>query len=106
MDMKMRKLQSITTPGSFAQPKAFCVIFTLDFTVSDVLRRTNRRIFTRMTKFFVLFCKKGLTAQRFCGIIIKLEIGITIQYLGVAQLVARYLGVVEAAGSSPVTQTK
>ena len=25
--------------------------------------------------------------------------------LGVAQLVARYLGVVEAAGSSPVTQT-
>ena len=27
-------------------------------------------------------------------------------HLGVAQLVARYLGVVEAAGSSPVTQTK
>ena len=27
-------------------------------------------------------------------------------YLGVAQLVARYLGVVEAAGSNPVTQTK
>lgn len=26
--------------------------------------------------------------------------------LGVAQLVARYLGVVEAAGSNPVTQTK
>ncbi len=26
-------------------------------------------------------------------------------YLGVAQLVARYLGVVEAVGSSPVTQT-
>ncbi len=26
--------------------------------------------------------------------------------LGVAQLVARYLGVVEAVGSSPVTQTK
>lgn len=26
-------------------------------------------------------------------------------YLGVAQMVARYLGVVEAAGSSPVTQT-
>ena len=25
-------------------------------------------------------------------------------YLGVAQMVARYLGVVEAAGSSPVTQ--
>ena len=27
-------------------------------------------------------------------------------YLGVAQLVARYLGVVEAAGSNPVTQTR
>ena len=27
------------------------------------------------------------------------------QHLGVAQLVARYLGVVEAVGSSPVTQT-
>ena len=27
-------------------------------------------------------------------------------HLGVAQLVARYLGVVEAAGSSPVTQTR
>ena len=27
-------------------------------------------------------------------------------YRGVAQLVARYLGVVEAAGSNPVTQTK
>ena len=26
--------------------------------------------------------------------------------LGVAQLVARYLGVVEAAGSNPVTQTR
>ena len=28
------------------------------------------------------------------------------KYLGVAQLVARYLGVVEAASSSLVTQTK
>ena len=27
-------------------------------------------------------------------------------YMGVAQLVACYLGVVEAAGSSPVTQTR
>ncbi len=26
--------------------------------------------------------------------------------LGVAQMVARYLGVVEAAGSNPVTQTR
>ena len=105
----MRKLRNITKPGSSLY---ICVgegvlrDFTLDFTVSNVQRRTKCRIFTRMTKFFVLFCKKGLTAQRFCGILIKLEIGITIQYLGVAQLVARYLGVVEAAGSSPVTQTK
>mgnify|MGYP006966453895 CR=1 FL=1 len=104
----MRKLRNITKPGSSLY---ICVgegvlrDFTLDFTVSNVQRRTKCRIFTRMTKFFVLFCKKGLTAQRFCGILIKLEIGITIQYLGVAQLVARYLGVVEAAGSSPVTQT-
>ena len=30
----------------------------------------------------------------------------TAWYLGVAQMVARYLGVVEAAGSNPVTQTK
>ena len=29
----------------------------------------------------------------------------SIKDLGVAQLVARYLGVVEAVGSSPVTQT-
>ena len=106
--MRMRKLRNITKPGSSLY---ICVgegvlrDFTLDFTVSNVQRRTKCRIFTRMTKFFVLFCKKGLTAQRFCGILIKLEIGITIQYLGVAQLVARYLGVVEAAGSSPVTQT-
>ena len=105
--MRMRKLRSITKPGSSLH---ICVVegvlrdFTPDFTVSNVQRRTKCRIFTRMTKFFVLFCKKGLTAQRFCGIIIKLEIGTTIQYLGVAQLVARYLGVVEAAGSSPVTQ--
>ena len=27
-------------------------------------------------------------------------------FLGVAQVVARYLGVVEAVGSSPATQTK
>lgn len=30
----------------------------------------------------------------------------SIKDLGVAQLVARYLGVVEAVGSSPVTQTR
>ena len=35
-----------------------------------------------------------------CGILSN------VPYLGVAQLVARYLGVVEAVGSSPVTQTR
>ena len=28
------------------------------------------------------------------------------QFLGIAQMVARYLGVVEAVGSNPATQTK
>ncbi len=35
-----------------------------------------------------------------------IEYTLPLRYLGVAQLGARYLGVVEAAGSSPVTQTK
>ncbi len=46
-----------------------------------------------------------LTNGKICGIIIAFETR-TVKYLGVAQLVARYLGVVEAAGSSPVTQTR
>ena len=41
-----------------------------------------------------------LTEGKRCAIIIKL-----MKQLGVAQLVARYLGVVEAVGSSPVTPT-
>ena len=41
-----------------------------------------------------------LTNHFVCGIIL------CVGYLGVAQLVARYLGVVEAASSSLVTQTK
>ena len=48
------------------------------------------------------FCKKALTQVVSCAIILwHAKV-----HLGVAQLVARYLGVVEAAGSSPVTQTK
>ena len=39
-----------------------------------------------------------------CVILIKLLKNRT-KNLGVAQMVARYLGVVEAAGSNPVTQT-
>ena len=45
--------------------------------------------------------KKALTKQNECAIIWTLQIN-----LGVAQMVARYLGVVEAVGSNPATQTK
>ena len=47
------------------------------------------------------FSKKGLTIQESFDILYKSQ-----DDLGVAQLVARYLGVVEAASSSLVTQTK
>ncbi len=40
-----------------------------------------------------------LAFEQFFAVIIQ-------KYLGVAQMEARYLGVVEAAGSNPVTQTK
>ena len=46
--------------------------------------------------------KRGLTEPHDCAIMHRLY---RAGYLGVAQLVARYLGVVEAAGSNPVTQT-
>ena len=49
----------------------------------------------------MFFLKKALTRRLCCDIILKHAK----VHLGVAQLVARYLGVVEAAGSSPVTQT-
>ena len=52
---------------------------------------------------FLFFFKKGLTNQNKCGIILRSQKS---DDLGVAQLVARYLGVVEAASSSLVTQTK
>ena len=45
-------------------------------------------------------CRIVLTSRRYYAIISRLK------DLGVAQLVARYLGVVEAASSSLVTQTK
>ena len=50
-------------------------------------------------KIFKNIFKKGLTRTTTCVIIYA------VGYLGVAQLVARYLGVVEAASSSLVTQT-
>ena len=43
-------------------------------------------------------CQKSLHFVKSCDIIVKL-------FLGVAQMVARYLGVVEAVGSNPATQT-
>lgn len=46
--------------------------------------------------------KKSLTNTQKSSIIVNA----VKKYLGVAQLVACYLGVVEAAGSSPVTQTR
>ena len=57
--------------------------------------------------FFALALKILLTNPARGAIIAKHETGKPFMraYLGVAQLVARYLGVVEAAGSSPVTQT-
>ena len=61
---------------------------------------------TTPASFGKLFSKKRLTFQGACGIIIK-SLGANAPggHLGVAQLVARYLGVVEAASSSLVTQT-
>ena len=59
------------------------------------------RFFEKMRRQNYVFWKKHLTKARDCDIISS-----TIWNLGVAQMVARYLGVVEAAGSNPVTQTK
>ena len=54
-----------------------------------------------------IFLKKLLTKRLLCDIIVKSSRDDTKnhRFLGVAQLVARYLGVVEAASSSLVTQT-
>ena len=48
--------------------------------------------------YYIIFIQL-LTKFFLCGIIFN------VKCLGVAQMVARYLGVVEAVGSSPVTQT-
>lgn len=53
-----------------------------------------------------IFFKKPLTKRFMGGIINIVDCGGYKKRLGVAQLVARYLGVVEAVGSSPVTQTR
>lgn len=58
-----------------------------------------------MHHVFQKILKKSLTDPGGCAIIIHGDFTIPQKGLGVAQLVARYLGVVEAVGSSPVTQT-
>ena len=66
----------------------------------------NLQLLTISQKKFK-FSKKGLTNTRGCDIITKSSGGsYSLRHLGVAQLVARYLGVVEAASSSLVTQTR
>ena len=55
--------------------------------------------------FGILYTKKDLTFCDLCATIDE-SLGVPGDNLGVAQLVARYLGVVEAASSSLVTQTK
>ena len=58
-----------------------------------------------LDNFVILPTKKDLTFHDLCATIDK-SLGVLGGNLGVAQLVARYLGVVEAASSSLVTQTK
>ena len=61
--------------------------------------------FRAASNFVILYTKKDLTFCDLCATIDE-SLGVPGDNLGVAQLVARYLGVVEAASSSLVTQTK
>ena len=67
--------------------------------------KCTTRVSTFPVRFVKLFFEKRLTIRMACGIIIKSSGRDPVRHLGVAQLVARYLGVVEAASSSLVTQT-
>ena len=61
-----------------------------------------------ISKYFEKIACKGLAISKkvwYSSNVVKITTWKR-EYLGVAQLVARYLGVVEAVGSSPVTQTK
>ena len=73
------------------------------FTIRILKKRTSKATIKKARKILYFFSKKGLTNQKECGIISRSQ---RCDDLGVAQLVARYLGVVEAASSSLVTQTK
>ena len=56
--------------------------------------------------YSLAYLKKHLTNPSECAILLIDGLpSVPRTGLGVAQLVARYLGVVEAVGSSPVTQT-
>ena len=62
---------------------------------------TPPAVYKKSLKIFYFFANKVLTKQKTSDIISRSH-----DDLGVAQLVARYLGVVEAASSSLVTQTR
>ena len=62
----------------------------------------ERKRYQKKEKISEDFFKKDLTKKERCAIISRSQKS---DDLGVAQLVARYLGVVEAASSSLVTQT-
>ena len=73
-----------------------------------ITAKTAKIFSTKNFKKLEIFFKKLLTKRFCCGIIVKSsrDDAKINRFLGVAQLVARYLGVVEAASSSLVTQTK
>ena len=72
--------------------------------VSNLDKICSKKDFFKKIKKFIFFSKKGLTKYHPYAIIVHVD-ETKRRYLGVAQLVARYLGVVEAASSSLVTQT-
>ena len=74
------------------------------YAYADRKRQGDRKLSTKT--FFAFLVKRGLIFGAAYDIITKLKRKFRLINLGVAQVVARYLGVVEAASSSLVTQTK
>lgn len=80
-----------------------------------LMRISNGRC--KMMVNFIFFCAKGKIPKKDLQFVFHRDIIAnvdgkpphnkqkTIENLGVAQVVARYLGVVEAVGSNPATQT-
>ena len=77
---------------------------TSNFSIDPHHNESFQKDLKKTAEFSFLFSKKGLTNKKVCAIILRSTR--RVDDLGVAQLVARYLGVVEAASSSLVTQTK